>query len=222
MQEKWLYNIRKNLSEQMQCGVDWDILTLYYDEKRIEFILFKIAKDDLEFGMITKYFFSIVVDEINLAHTSWVCRNIVDIDQCAHAIVEFKKWLYSIEQDIAKSLPDDTEPVEGVVTPQQAPEGNSSTPKPQQKNLEYYCQKAVKKGYLKKVDAGYRRLTISKAQLAYLINQVIPPTGKFPDKAMCLMFGETRLSKAADQLRYNRTTDGRCKGFEIIDALLKE
>lgn len=103
---------------------------------------------------------------------------------------------------------------------EQAPEGNSSTPEPQQKDLEYYCQKAVEKGYLKKVDGGYRRLTITKAQLADLLNHFILPTGKFDDKGWSLLFGESRLSKAADQLKNNR--NGRCSHYEIIDALLKE
>lgn len=97
-----------------------------------------------------------------------------------------------------------------------------NSPEPQQSSLEYYCQKAIEKGYLTKTDTGYKRVIWSKAQLAYFLNHFLNIDGTFPDKDYCLMFGESRLSKAADQLRNNETGGGKPRGYEIVDELLQE
>lgn len=94
---------------------------------------------------------------------------------------------------------------------------------PQQKDLHYYCRKAIEKGYLSKVTDGYRRTKEwTKAQLAYFLKQFPNTDGTFPDKEYCVMFGESRLSKAADQLSINKNGDGKPRGYEIIDELLQE
>ena len=97
-----------------------------------------------------------------------------------------------------------------------------AAPEPQKGTLEYYCKKAVEKGYLKKEERGYCKLSWSKAQLAYFLNFFPNDNGTFPDDKYCKMFGESRLAKAADQLKLNKHGDGKPKGYEIIDALLKE
>lgn len=96
-----------------------------------------------------------------------------------------------------------------------------AAPEPQQKDLHYYCQKATEKGYLVKVDGGYRRATWTKALLAYFLVHFLNTDGTFPDKKYCVMFGESRLSKAADQLSINKN-GGKPRGYEIVDALLLE
>ena len=90
------------------------------------------------------------------------------------------------------------------------------------KDLHYYCQKAVEKGILVKTEAGYKRNNITKALLVYFLDKFRNSDGTFPDKKYSMMFGETRLSKAYSQLINNKNGDGRPKGYEIIDALLKE
>lgn len=93
---------------------------------------------------------------------------------------------------------------------------------PQQKDLHYYCQKAIEKGYLVKVDGGYRRVSWSKAQLAYFLGHFKKIDGTFPDIEYCNMFGESRLSKALGQLINNKTGYGKPKGYEIVDNILQE
>lgn len=91
----------------------------------------------------------------------------------------------------------------------------------QQKDLHYYCEKAIEKGYLVKADGGYRLGTWRKAQLAYFLKHFPNTDGTFPDKEYCVMFGESRLSKAADQLSINKNGDGKPRGYEIVDKLLE-
>ena len=95
-------------------------------------------------------------------------------------------------------------------------------PEPQRKDLHYYCQRAIEKGYLVKADGGYKRATWSKALLAYFLKHFLNTDGTFPDKEYCVMFGESRLSKAADQLSMNRNGDGKPRGYEKVDELLQE
>ena len=95
------------------------------------------------------------------------------------------------------------------------------TPEPQQGSLEYYCEKAVEKRYLRKEGNGYRRIYWSKAQLAYFLGHFLID-GRFPDDKYCKMFGESRLAKAADQLKLNKLGDGKPRGYEKIDELLQE
>ena len=91
---------------------------------------------------------------------------------------------------------------------------------PQQGSLEYYCQKAVEKGYFKKEGDRYKRVTWSKAQLAYFLNHFLNDDGTFPDKKYCLMFGESRRSNARDQLVMNKHGNGKPRGYEEVDELL--
>lgn len=100
--------------------------------------------------------------------------------------------------------------------------GIDTKPEPQQKDLHYYCRKAIEKGYLIKTDTGYMKTKeITKAQLAYFLGHFLKPDGTFPDKEYCVMFGESRLSKAADQLSINKNGDGKPRGYEVIDELMK-
>jgi len=99
--------------------------------------------------------------------------------------------------------------------------GIDTKPEPQQKDLHYYCEKAIEKGYLVKADGGYRLGTWRKAQLAYFLKHFPNTDGTFPDKEYCVMFGESRLSKAADQLSINKNGDGKPRGYEIVDKLLE-
>ena len=87
-----------------------------------------------------------------------------------------------------------------------------------QKDLHYYCEEAVKLGYLSKVGNGYKRERIIKSQLAYFLGHFLNEKGQFPDKEYCIMFNETRLSKALSQLIDNK--NGKPRGYEKIDALL--
>lgn len=93
---------------------------------------------------------------------------------------------------------------------------------PQQGTLDYYCQKAVEKGFLKREGGGYRRLMWSKAQLAYFLGFFLKGDGTFPDVEYCKMFAECRLGKALSQLADNKTGNGKPRGYEMIDELLKE
>lgn len=94
----------------------------------------------------------------------------------------------------------------------------------QQKDLHYYCKKAVDKGYFFEVSDGYRikNKEWTKAQLAYFLKHFPNTDGTFPDKKYCVMFGESRLSKAVDQLSTNKNGDGKPRGYEIVDELLQE
>jgi hypothetical protein len=90
--------------------------------------------------------------------------------------------------------------------------------------LHYYCQKAIEKGYFVKVDDGYRikNREWTKAQLAYFLKHFLNADGTFPDKEYCVMFGESRLSKAANQLMNNKNGDGKPRGHKKVDELLQE
>lgn len=90
------------------------------------------------------------------------------------------------------------------------------------KDLRYYCQKAIEKGILVKTKTGYKRNNITKALLAYFLDHFRNSDGTFPDNKYCEMFGETRLSKACTQLIDNKNGGGKPRGYETIDALLKE
>lgn len=93
---------------------------------------------------------------------------------------------------------------------------------PQQSKLDYYCQKAVGLGYLKKTTAGYQKVTWTKAQLVYFLSHFLNSDNTFPDKEYSVMFGESRLSKSLSQLMDNKNGDGKPKGYEKIDELLQE
>ena len=102
------------------------------------------------------------------------------------------------------------------------PQPEQAAPEPQQEKLHYYCQKAIEKKYLIKVGDGYRLGTWKKAQLAYFLKHFPNADGTFPDKYYSKMFGENRLSKAADQLSMNKLGDGKPRGYGEVDELLQE
>lgn len=89
-------------------------------------------------------------------------------------------------------------------------------------SLEYYCQKAVGKGYLEKVGNGYRRVKgkWTKALLAYFLGRFRRADERFDD-VYCPMFGETRLGKARSQLINNKNGDGRPRNYQIVDELFE-
>ena len=93
---------------------------------------------------------------------------------------------------------------------------------PQQKGLHYYCQKAIDKGFLKREEDGYRRVTWTKVQLAYFLGHFLKPDKTFPDSEYCKMFAENRLGKALYQISGNKNGDGKPRGYEIIDELLQD
>lgn len=98
-----------------------------------------------------------------------------------------------------------------------------AAPEPQNKDLHYYCQKAIEKGYMVKVTDGYRiTKEWTKALLAYFLKHFLNTDGTFPDKKYCLMFGESRLSKSADQLSMNKNGGGKPRGYEMVEELLQE
>jgi len=127
---------------------------------------------------------------------------------------ERRKALYNLKETYLRNNE------QAVKQPQ--PEAQITAHEPQQKDLHYYCQKAIEKGYLVKVDGGYRRVRWSKAQLAYFLGHFKKIDGTFPDIEYCNMFEESRLSKALGQLINNKTGYGKPKGYEIVDNILQE
>lgn len=85
--------------------------------------------------------------------------------------------------------------------------------------------KAITKGYIMQVDNGYRRQSISKAQLAYMLQRIYLPdaTGadgkQFPETALNELFDEKRLGEALRKLADNKNTDGKPRGYKVIDEL---
>lgn len=247
MEERWIYNIRKNLSTHMESKADWVTLTNHFDKSRVQLILGKIAntiikKDGIViFDRISKEYFEILIEEIKASEMEFAKKQYqLDffIAECAqddemaisdYAISrfndllsqreEFANWLNSVANSLAANLPDTAtknKNTNQITQPQ--PEEQITT----QKDLHYYCQKAIEKGYLAKLDGGYRRVMWSKAQLAYFLGHFKKIDGTFPDIEYCNMFGENRLSKALGQLINNKTGYGKPKGYEIVDNILQE
>lgn len=136
-------------------------------------------------------------------------------------------WCYESDKKKYIHKPSREQPEQ--VSDVQTTDAQSLNPEPQQaaegqtKDLHYYCPKAIEKGYLEKKGDGYRRTKEwTKAMLVYFLGHFLKPDGTFPDKEYCLMFGETRLSKELCRLADNKTGDGKPRGYEIVDELLKE
>lgn len=127
------------------------------------------------------------------------------------------QWANMIVEKVSKMLDEVCKFVGYTPERQEQPEQQ-----PPKKDLHYYCLKAIEKGYLVKADGGYRLGNWKKAQLAYFLKHFLNTDGTFPDKEYCVMFGESRLSKAADQLSINKNGDGKPRGYEIVDELLQE
>lgn len=102
------------------------------------------------------------------------------------------------------------------------PESQHGERQPQQKDLHYYCQKAIEKGYIVKVADGYRRDRWTKALLAYFLARFPSSDGTFPDREYSILFAESRLGKALSQLADNKNGDGKPRGYEKVDELFQE
>lgn len=139
-----------------------------------------------------------------------------DVKAC---LEEMAQWTNFLKQDVCSMLDKVCKFVGYTPKFQQGEQEQQPT----QKDLHYYCQKAIEKGYLVKVDDGYRRTKeLTKAQLAYFLKHFLNTDDTFPDKDYCVMFGESRLSKAADQLSMNKNGGGKPRGYEKVDDLLQE
>ncbi len=126
------------------------------------------------------------------------------------------RWANVMVQDVAKMF-DEVCSFVGYI-----PE-HEEKQEPKQKDLHYYCRKAIEKGYLRKTDTGYKRNKdkLKKAQLAYFLRNFPNPDGTFPDAEYSILFGESRLGKAASQLPNNKYRDGKPRGYELIDELME-
>lgn len=164
-----------------------------------------------ELGLVPNLFHNYDTPDIDY---ETIYKNVAtDVKAC---LEEMAQWTNFLKQDVCSMLDEVCKFVGYTPEPQQGEQ------QPQQKDLHYYCLKAVEKGYLVKVDGGYKRATWSKALLAYFLKHFLNTDGTFPDKEYCVMFGESRLSKAADQLSINKNGDGKPRGYEIVDELLQE
>ena len=83
--------------------------------------------------------------------------------------------------------------------------------------------RAEEAGVIVKTATGCRKNNITKAQLAYFLKKIYQPNAQsgdsFPDAVLSNLFGETRLGKASSQLMNNKKTNGKPKGYEVIDRL---
>ena len=85
--------------------------------------------------------------------------------------------------------------------------------------------KALSKGYIINIGTGYRKQGISKAQLAYMLQRIYIPdaTGadgkQFPETALNGLFDESRLGEALRKLADNKNTNGKPRGYQVIDGL---
>jgi len=133
------------------------------------------------------------------------------------------QWANIIVEEVSKMLDEVCKFVGYTPELQEQPEPQQGgqEEQPPKKDLHYYCQKAIEKGYLVKDGEGYRRVKWSKAQLAYFLKHFPKANGDFNEECYDPMFRESRLSKAANQLMNNKNGDGKPKGYEIVDKLLE-
>ena len=88
--------------------------------------------------------------------------------------------------------------------------------------------KAIEKGLIVVFDNGLRKQGISKAQLAYMLQRIYIPdaTGadgkKFPETALNGLFSESRLGEAQRTLANNKNTNGKPRGYQVIDGLFND
>lgn len=137
-----------------------------------------------------------------------------DVKAC---LEEMALWANDMVQDVCSMLDEVCKFVGYTPEPQQRKQER------QQKDLHYYCQKAIEKGYLVKVADGYRKTKEwTKAQLAYFLGHFLKQDNTFPDSDYCKMFAESRLGKALSQLADNKNGDGKPRGYEKVDELLQE
>lgn len=135
-------------------------------------------------------------------------------------------WVHTVPSAIYYACGDivrqitDTAIISGEEIPSHETNGDNDEKQGNEKDLHYYCNIAIEKGYLIKCeDGGYKRtIAITQAQLAYFLKHFLKPGETFPDKKYSEMFHENRLGKAASQLPNNR--DGKPRGSEKIDEIL--
>jgi len=88
--------------------------------------------------------------------------------------------------------------------------------------------KAIEKGLIVVFDNGLKKLGISKAQLAYMLQRIYIPdaTGadgkQFPETALNGLFDESRLGEALRKLADNKNTNGKPRGYQVIDGLFND
>jgi hypothetical protein len=88
--------------------------------------------------------------------------------------------------------------------------------------------KAIEKGLIVVFDNGLKKQGISKAQLAYMLQRIYIPdaTGadgkQFPETALNGLFDESRLGEALRKLADNKNTNGKPRGYQVIDGLFND
>ena len=88
--------------------------------------------------------------------------------------------------------------------------------------------KAIEKGLIVVFDNGLKKQGISKAQLAYMLQRIYIPdaTGadgkQLPETALNGLFDESRLSEAVGKLANNKNTNGKPRGYQVIDGLFND
>lgn len=135
---------------------------------------------------------------------------------------ERRKALYNLKETF---LRDNEQAVK-----QPRPEAQITAHEPQQITLprkldtpraKEYFSKAIEDGLICCSNGKYSKgVGVSKALLAYFLKCVYN-SGDFPDKELSILFGESRLGKAANQLMDNKTGGGKPKGYEWVDRLFE-
>ena len=88
--------------------------------------------------------------------------------------------------------------------------------------------KAIEKGLIVVFGNGLKKQGISKAQLAYMLQRIYIPdaTGadgkQFPETALNGLFDESRLGEALRKLADNKNTNGKPRGYQVIDGLFND
>lgn len=91
-----------------------------------------------------------------------------------------------------------------------------------------YFSLAINEGFISYSNGVYKSKFRTKALLAYFLELVFcyndngcDNGAAFPDKALNILFSESRLGKARTQLTNNKNGDGKPKGYEIVDRLFQ-
>jgi hypothetical protein len=88
--------------------------------------------------------------------------------------------------------------------------------------------KAIEKGLIVVFGNGLKKQGISKAQLSYMLQRIYIPdaTGadgkQFPETALNGLFDESRLGEALRKLADNKNTNGKPRGYQVIDGLFND
>lgn len=91
-----------------------------------------------------------------------------------------------------------------------------------------YFSLAINEGFISYSNGMYKSNFRTKALLAYFLELVFCYNDNgcdngavFPDKALNILFSESRLGKARTQLTNNKNGDGKPKGYDIVDRLFQ-